>query len=73
MKKSTRALVGMVVLDLLVMAGAWWMVEQTRSGRWNAPDPAASISQITSTAGMVIGIVTVLLALAFVVHRRRGQ
>jgi hypothetical protein len=73
MKKSTRALVGMVGLDLIVIIGAWWMVEQTRSGAWNAPDPAASISMITTTAGMIVGVVTAVLLLAFVMHRRAGN
>jgi hypothetical protein len=73
MKKSTRALVGLVALDLVLVAGAAWMVGMVRSGGWNAPDPAAAISQITSTAGAAIGIVTVVLLLAFVVHRRAGN
>lgn len=73
MKKSTRALVGMVGLDLIVIIGGWWMVEQTRSGAWNAPDPAASISMITTTAGMIVGVVTAVLLLAFAVHRRAGN
>lgn len=71
--KSTRALVGMIGLDLVVIIGAWWMVEQTRSGAWNAPDPAASISMITTTAGMIVGVVTAVLLLAFIVHRRAGN
>jgi len=73
MRKSTRALVGLVGMDLALAAGAAWMVWQVRTGAWNAPDPAASISQITSTAGGAIGIVTAVLLLAFVVHRRRGN
>ncbi|MBK6412615.1 hypothetical protein [Sphingopyxis sp.] len=73
MKKSTRALVGMVGLDLVVIIGAWWMVGQTRSGAWNAPDPAASISMITSTAGVIVGVVTAVLLFAFAMHRRAGN
>jgi len=73
MKKSTRALVGMIGLDLVVIIGAWWMVEQTRSGAWTAPDPAATISMITTTAGMIVGVVTAVLLLAFIVHRRAGN
>ena len=73
MKKSTRALAGMVVLDALLVAGAAWMVWQTRSGTWNAPNPAATITEITRTAGGAIGIVTALLLVAFVVHWRRGD
>lgn len=73
MKKSTRALVGLVVLDGALAAGAAWMVWQVRSGAWTAPDPPAAISAITSTAGGAIGIVTAVLLLAFVVHRRKGN
>ena len=60
MKKSTRALAGMVVLDALLVAGAAWMVMQVKSGAWTAPDPAATIAEITRTAGGAIGIVTAL-------------
>ena len=40
MKKSTRALTGMIVLDALLVAGAAWMVLQVQTGTWNTPDPA---------------------------------
>lgn len=73
MKKSTRALVGLVVLDLALALGAAWMVWQTKSGAWHAPDEAAAISTITATAGGAIGIVTVMLLMAFAVHRKRGN
>ena len=73
MKKSTRALVGLVALDGILAAGAWWMVMQVKSGAWNAPDPAEAITRITETAGGAIGIVTAVLLVAFFVHRRRGN
>ena len=73
MKKSTRALTGMAVLDALLVAGAAWMAFQVKSGTWNTPDPAATITEITRTAGGGIGIVTALLLVVFVVHRRRGD
>lgn len=73
MKKSTRALAGMVGFDALLVAGAAWMVQQVQTGTWNTPDPAATITEITRTAGGAIGIVTVVVLVAFVVHRRRGD
>jgi hypothetical protein len=73
MKKSTRALSGMFLLDALILAGAAWMVRQVKSGAWAASDPAAAITEITRTAGGAIGIVTALLLVAFLVHRRRGN
>ena len=73
MKKSNRALAGMVVLDALLAAGAAWMVMQVKSDTWNAPDLAATITEITRTAGGAIGIVSAVLLVAFVVHRRRGD
>jgi len=73
MKKSTRALVGMVVLDLLLGMGALFMVVKTRTGEWQASDPAAAISAITTTAGAAIGIVSVILGLAWWRHRRSGN
>ena len=73
MKKSTRALTGIVVLDALLVAGAAWMVMQVKSGTWNTPAPAATITEITRTAGSAIGIDTAVLLVAIVVHRRRGD
>jgi hypothetical protein len=72
MKKSTRALTGLVLLDALILAGAAWMMMQVKSGAWNAPDPAATITEITRTAGGAIGIVSAVLLVAFEVQRRRG-
>ena len=73
MKKSTRALAAMVVPDAVLVAGAAWMVRQVQTGTWNTPDPAATITEITRTAGGAIGIVLGLLLVAVVVHRRRGD
>ena len=73
MKKSTRALVGLVVIDALLLARAAWMVWQTKSGAWHAPDEAAAISAITTTAGGAIGIVTALLLMASWMHRKKGN
>lgn len=73
MKKSTRALVGLVVLELVILVGAWWLVSQVQSGAMQTTDPAAAIGQITQTAGGAMGIIAVVLALAFVHHRRKGN
>lgn len=73
MKKSTRALIGLVLLDAIVVIGAWWMIERTRSGAWNSNDPAGSITMVTTTAGMMVGVITAVLLLAFVMHRRAGN
>ena len=71
MKKSTRALAGMAALDALLVAGAAWMVQQVQTGTWNTPNPAATITEITRTAGGAIGIVTGVLLVGFGVHWRR--
>lgn len=73
MKKSTRALVGLIILDLIVIVGAWWMIERTRSGAWNSNDPAGSITMVTTTAGMMVGVISAVLLLAFFMHRRAGN
>lgn len=73
MKKSTRALIGLVVLELVILAGAWWLVSQVQSGAMQTTDPAAAITQITQTAGGAMGIIAVVLLLAFVRHRRNGN
>ena len=38
MKKSTRALAGLVVIDGLLLLGTTWMVIQTKTGAWASPD-----------------------------------
>ena len=73
MKKSTRALVGLVVIELLLMGGSAWMVAQTKSGAWHASDPALAISTITQVGGGAIGIVAAILLVAFFVHRKNGN
>lgn len=73
MKKSMRALLGLILLDAIFVVGAWWMIERTRSGAWNSNNPAESITMITTTAGMMIGAISVILLLAFVRHRVAGN
>jgi len=73
MKKSLRALAGLVLLDVIVIAGAWWMIERTRSGAWQSNDPAGSITMVTTAAGMLVGIISAVLLFAFVLHRRAGN
>jgi len=73
MKPSTRALAGLVALDALLLAGIAWLILQVRTGAFHAPDPAEAITTITSIGGGAIGIVTVLLGLAFAYHKRKGR
>lgn len=74
MRKSTRALVGMLVLDGLLLAGIGWMVLQVRTGAWTTTVlPAEAIGTITSIGGGAIGVVSALLLLAFFLHRKRGD
>ena len=74
MKKSTRALLGLVVIDLLIGAGTLWLVMQIKSGAstTNVP-PEEAISTITSTGGAAIGIVTGILLVVWFIRRRRGE
>lgn len=73
MKKSTRALVGLVVLDALIAAGTAWGVMDIRNGAALTVPPAEAISTVTTIGGTAIGIVTAVLLMAFVVHRKRGN
>lgn len=74
MKKSTRALLGMVLLDVLLLAGTSWLVLQVRSGTWTTTvPPEEAIHTITTTGGAVIGIVSAVLIMAFFLHRKRGN
>jgi len=73
MKKSTRALVGLVVLELFLLGGTTWMLMQTRSGAWHTSSPDEALSLIASTGGVAMGLVGVILLLAFFHHRRNGN
>lgn len=74
MKKSTRALAGMLVIDLLILAGVAWFVMDIRSGTTAlALSPAEAISTVTTIGGGAIGVVTGVLLVAFFVHRKRGS
>ena len=74
MKKSTRALYGMVVLDLILLAGIAWLVAQVKGDGSNTTvPPEEAVSTITSIGGGAIGIVTVILLLAYFRHRRAGN
>ncbi|MBS0479201.1 MAG: hypothetical protein JSR79_07875 [Proteobacteria bacterium] len=73
MRKSTRALVGMLVLDALILAGAAWFVMNIRNGASLTVPPAKAISTVTTIGGGAIGIVTGILLVAFFVHRKRGN
>lgn len=73
MKKSKRALLGMVALDLLLLFGTFWLVMQVRGGVGTSVPPEEAISTITAIGGGAIGIVTGILGVAYVVHRKRGD
>jgi hypothetical protein len=73
MRKSTRALVGLVVLDALIVMGIGWLVMLVRSGAATTVPPQEAIATITALGGGALGIVSVLLALVFVHHRRKGD
>jgi len=73
MKKSTLALLGMLVIDVLILAGTAWFVMTIRSGAALTVPPAEAISTVTTIGGGAIGIVTGILLVAFFVHRKRGD
>lgn len=73
MKKSTRALVGMVVLDLIILCGTAWFVSTIKGGARLTVPPEEAIQTVTQIGGGAIGIVTAILLVAFFVHRKNGN
>jgi hypothetical protein len=73
MRQSTRAVVGLVLIDLLLLAGIAWLITQVKTDALHAPDPADAIMRIATIGGSAIGIVTMILGLTFVLHRRKGN
>lgn len=73
MKKSTRALVGLAVLDALILAGTAWFVMNIKRGAALTVPPAEAITTVTTIGGGAVGIITAILLMAFFVHRKRGN
>ena len=73
MKKSTRALAGLAVLELFLFAGAAGMLLMLRLGIWEAPEPAKAATAITTVAGGTMGIVAAVLLMAWFTHKKNGN
>ncbi len=74
MKKSTRALLGLVLIDLLLLGGTAWMVLQVKLGVWTTTvPPAEAIRTITSTGGGAIGLVTAVLGMVWWLRRKQER
>ena len=73
MKKSTRALIGLLVIEPALFAGTAWMVGQTKSGNWHADNPGEAITTITGIGGATMGLVGVILLIAYFRHRKNGN
>lgn len=73
MKKSTRALIGLIGIDLLLLLGIVWLVMQVKGGASTSVPPEEAISTITSIGGGAIGIVTAILGLVWFIQRRKGN
>jgi len=74
MKGSTRALLGLVVIDALLLLGTLWLVMDIKSGASTTTvPPEEAIATITSTMGSVIGVVTAVLLVVWFVRRRSGN
>ena len=73
MRKSTRAIVGLLVIELALMCGMLWMVAQVKTGAWHAPDPAKAITTITATCGGAMGVAGAVLLVAFIRFRIKGE
>lgn len=73
MRKSTRALIGLVVIDVLLGFGTLWLVMQVKDGAATAVPPEKAIETITTIGGAAIGVATALLGLAWLYWRRRDS
>ncbi|WP_374636975.1 hypothetical protein [Paracoccus sp. (in: a-proteobacteria)] len=73
MKPSTRILWLLLLIELLLMAGAAFMVRQVTTGAWHAPDPAEALRRILTVAGGVIPLVALPFVVIFTALRRKGR
>jgi hypothetical protein len=55
MRKSTRIFILTAVIELLLIAGAAYMVMQVSSGAWRTFDQADALNRILTVMGAAIG------------------
>ena len=73
MRRSTLMLVLLGVIEVLLVLGGIYMVNQVQSGAWNTPDPGEALSRILSVIGAAIPVVAVPFVILAIGLRRRGQ
>lgn len=73
MKRSSRLLIALVVIELLLAGIAMWLLSGIKSGSMNTSVPAAeAVATITSTIGMAMGALAGVIGVAWFLMRRRG-
>ncbi|MEO9338444.1 hypothetical protein ABFT80_13460 [Mesorhizobium sp. SB112] len=73
MKKSTRIFILLAGIEVLIVAGAAYMLMQVTSGAWRTFDQAEAVRRIMTVMGVAFGgIGAVLLTLAIML-RIKGQ
>lgn len=71
MKASTRFLVLLVIIEALIIGGAFFSIWQIRSGAWNAgTQPDEVIKRIGSVAGMIAPIFAAFMVAMILVTRK---
>lgn len=73
MRKSTRILIGLAVIEAMLAGGAGYMMAQTRSGAWKTDNQGEAIRVITEIMGGAMGVAAGVLLVAFFFQRRQGN
>lgn len=73
MKRSSRLLIALVVIELLLGGIAMWLLSGISSGSMNTGvPPAEAAATITSTIGAAMGGLAGIIGVAWLLMRRRG-
>jgi hypothetical protein len=73
LKKSTRIFILLAVIEVLIVAGATYMLMQVTSGAWRTFDQAEAVRRIMTVMGGAFGGIGLLLLTLAIVLRIRGQ
>lgn len=73
MKKSNIVLILLLVLELLLVLGTWFLVSQIRSGAWGEWDEPEALKRLMTVAFGAAPLIAIPFLIIIFSLRRKGQ